>query len=116
MIQWTTEALSVSQYSNILQKNVNLPGINLNIYEGIVNFGILLPFSRNMESEADYMGLIFMNLSGFDMHESIQLWKRMQIANKTGNPPQFMSSHPSPENRIKKLKEWIPQVQSQYSA
>ena len=115
MIQWTTEALSASQYSNILQKNVNLPGINLNIYEGIVNFGILLPFSRNMESEADYMGLIFMNLSGFDMHESIQLWKRMQIANKTGSPPQFMSSHPSPENRIKKLKEWIPVVRETYS-
>ena len=55
-----------------------------------------------------------MNLSGFDMYESIQLWKRMQIANKAGSPPQFMSSHPSPENRITKLKEWIPTVKLQY--
>ena len=116
MIQWTTEALGASQYSNILRKNVKLSGININIYGSLVNYGILLPFSRNMESEADYMGLIFMNLSGFNMHESMQVWERMQVANQSGNPPQFMSSHPTPENRIKKLKEWIPQVQSQYPA
>ena len=115
MIQWTTEALGASQYSNILRKNVKLSGININIYGSLVNYGILLPFSRNMESEADYMGLIFMNLSGFNMNESIQVWERMQINNEAGNSPQFMNSHPSPKNRIKKLKEWIPVVRETYS-
>ena len=74
----------------------------------------MLPFSRTMESEADYMGLVFMNLSGFNMQESVEVWKRMQTTSKGGAPPEFMSSHPSPENRIKQLKEWIPEVSQQY--
>lgn len=114
IIGWTTEALGVSQYAKMLRKNLNVLGMNINLYGSLVNYGILLPFSRNMESEADYMGLVFMNLSGFNMQESIRVWERMQSANKEDRPPQFMSSHPSPENRINKLKEWIPEVQLNY--
>ena len=114
MITWTTEALRMSQYSNILKKNAKLPGMNINVYEGVINFGILLPFSRNMESEADYMGLVFMNLSGFNINESAKVWERMKIESNSNNPPEFMSSHPSPENRINKINEWIPEVISQY--
>ena len=89
-------------------------GETRNLYGDILNYGVLLPFSRTMESEADYMGLAFMNLSGFDMQESIRVWERMQTASNGDRPPEFMSSHPSPENRINKLKEWIPEVTEQY--
>ena len=68
--------------------------------------GIMNPFSRTQESEADYLGMIFASLSGFDIRETKKLWERMKEANKGKEPPQFMSTHPSSTKRIKDLKEW----------
>jgi len=68
--------------------------------------GIMNPFSRTQESEADYLGMIFSSLSGFDIRETKKLWERMKKANKGKEPPQFMSTHPSSSKRIEDLKEW----------
>ena len=68
--------------------------------------GIMNPFTRKQETEADYLGMIFSSLSGYDIRETKELWKRMKKANKGKEPPQFMSTHPSSTNRIKNLKEW----------
>ena len=68
--------------------------------------GIMNPFSRTQETEADYLGMIFASLSGFDIRETKKLWHRMKEANKGKEPPQFMSTHPSSTKRIKDLKEW----------
>ena len=68
--------------------------------------GIMNPFSRRQESEADYLGMIFASLSGFDIRETKKLWDRMKKANKGKEPPQFMSTHPSSSKRISDLKEW----------
>jgi Zn-dependent protease with chaperone function len=68
--------------------------------------GIMNPFSRTQESEADYLGMIFASLSGFDVRETKKLWERMRENNKDKEPPQFMSTHPSSSNRIKNLTEW----------
>jgi len=68
--------------------------------------GIMNPFSRIQETEADYLGMIFASLSGFDIRETKKLWERMKEANKGKEPPQFMSTHPSSSKRIKDLKEW----------
>ena len=68
--------------------------------------GIMNPFSRTQESEADYLGMIFASLSGYDIRETKKLWKRMKKGNKGKEPPQFMSTHPSSSKRIKDLKEW----------
>jgi predicted Zn-dependent protease len=68
--------------------------------------GIMNPFSRTQESEADYLGMIFSSLSGYDIRETKKLWERMKKANKGKEPPQFMSTHPSSSKRIKNLKEW----------
>ena len=68
--------------------------------------GIMNPFNRKQESEADYLGLIFSSLSGYDIRETPKIWERMKKANKGKEPPQFMSTHPSPDNRIKKINEW----------
>jgi predicted Zn-dependent protease len=68
--------------------------------------GIMNPFSRTQESEADYLGMIFASLSGFDIRETKKLWERMKEANKGKEPPQFMSTHPSSSKRIKDLSEW----------
>jgi len=72
----------------------------------ISQIGIMNPFSRTQETEADYLGMIFASLSGFDVRETKELWKRMKEANKGKEPPQFMSTHPSSSKRIKDLKEW----------
>ena len=68
--------------------------------------GIMNPFSRTQETEADYLGMIFASLSGFDIRETKKLWERMKEANKGKEPPQFMSTHPSSSKRIVNLKNW----------
>ncbi len=78
-------------------------------------YGLDLPFNRKQESEADYMGIIFSNLAGYNIEESYKIWERMQKASGVG-PAEFFSTHPSPKNRINKLKEWIPLVKAQYPA
>ena len=68
------------------------------------------PFGRKQESEADYLGLIFSSLSGYNIKESTSLWQRMKEAHKGKEPPQFLSTHPSSDNRIKNLNKWIPEI------
>ena len=68
--------------------------------------GLFNPFNRKQETEADYLGLIFASLSGYDIRETVKIWERMQKANKGKEPAQFMSTHPSSSNRIKKINEW----------
>jgi len=78
-------------------------------------FGLDLPFNRSQESEADYLGLIFMSLAGYDVEESYKIWERMKESSENG-PAEFFSTHPSTNNRINQLKKWIPIVSSQYPA
>ena len=68
--------------------------------------GIMNPFSRTQESEADYLGMIFSSLSGYDIRETKKLWERMKESKKGKEISEFMSTHPSSEKRIKNLKDW----------
>tara|TARA_B100001121_G_scaffold247512_1_gene222851 strand:- start:7 stop:834 length:828 start_codon:yes stop_codon:yes gene_type:complete len=72
--------------------------------------GIMNPFNRKQESEADYLGMIFSSLSGYDIRETSKIWQRMKKYNKDKQPPEFMSTHPSAENRIKKINEWTNEI------
>ena len=76
--------------------------------------GIMYPFNRKQESEADYLGLIFSSLSGYDIRETTKIWERMKEFNKGKTPSEFMSTHPSPDNRIRKIKEWTNSVTLDY--
>ena len=76
--------------------------------------GIMNPFNRKQESEADYLGLIFSSLSGYDIRETVKIWERMSKLNKGKSSPEFMSTHPSAENRIKKINEWTNEVTLEY--
>ena len=80
----------------------------------LAQLGIMNPFSRKQESEADYLGLIFSSLSGYDIRETTKIWDRMKEANKGKAPPEFMSTHPSAANRIKQINEWINDVTINY--
>jgi predicted Zn-dependent protease len=78
-------------------------------------YGVILPFSRDHETEADQMGLIYMARSGYDPHEAISFWERM--SNSGGaQPPEFMSTHPSHGTRIERLKQLIPRAMEEYTA
>ena len=72
--------------------------------------GIMNPFTRKQESEADYLGMIFSSLSGYDIRETKKIWERMKELNKGKEPAEFMSTHPSADNRIKKITEWTNEI------
>ena len=72
--------------------------------------GIMNPFNRKQESEADYLGLIFSSLSGYDIRETVKIWERMKELNKGKEPPEFMSTHPSSDNRIRDLNKKMNEV------
>ena len=72
--------------------------------------GIMNPFSRKQESEADFLGMIFSSLSGYDIRETTKIWERMKKLNKGKEPPEFLSTHPSSDNRIKDLNEKMNEV------
>ncbi len=76
--------------------------------------GLMNPFTRNQESEADYLGLIFSSLSGYDIRETVKIWERMREANKGKEPAEFMSTHPSSTNRIKNINGWINEIILEY--
>ena len=76
--------------------------------------GIMNPFNRKQESEADYLGLIFSSLSGYDIRETVKIWERMKEFNKGKAPPEFMSTHPSADNRIKKINDWTNKIILKY--
>ena len=76
----------------------------------IFQLGIMNPFGRKQETEADYLGLIFSSLSGYDIRESVKLWQRMAEKNKGKEPPVFLSTHPSSKKRIENLNNWISEV------
>jgi len=80
----------------------------------ISQLGIMNPFNRKQESEADYLGMIFSSLSGYDIRETVKIWERMKELNKGKAQPEFMSTHPSAENRIKKINEWTNQILLEY--
>jgi metalloendopeptidase OMA1, mitochondrial len=77
--------------------------------------GVLLPFSRKHESEADYIGILLAADAGYDPRESVALWERMgQMSG--GAPAEFMSTHPSHETRIDQLKQWMPEAMTIYQS
>ena len=76
--------------------------------------GVLLPFSRKHESEADYVGILLAAEAGYDPREAIALWERMGQMSGGGAQAEFMSTHPSHETRISLLKKWMPEAMAIY--
>ncbi len=74
----------------------------------------ILPYSRTHESEADYIGLVFMAKAGYDPRAAVDFWKKMQEVYAGQEPPQFLSTHPSSDQRIRDIEEWLPEVMEYY--
>ena len=74
--------------------------------------GVILPYSRLNEGEADHMGIIFTAMAGYDPRAAIPFWQRMSAGGSS--TPEFLSTHPGDTNRIKKLEEWMPEALKYY--
>lgn len=93
------------------------PTATQNIFMQAVGMGTgvgMLKFSRNHESEADHMGLIFMAMAGYDPESAPKFWERMATLSGGQEPPEFLSTHPSHDTRIKDLQGWIPEANQYY--
>lgn len=86
----------------------------INVLYGVgAQMGVVLPYSRKHEYEADHLGLIFMAMAGYDPHEAIAFWERMS-AGSSGSSMEFMSTHPSDGNRIAKMQAALPEAMKYY--
>ncbi len=79
------------------------------------NYGVMLPYSRKHESEADKMGLVLMSLAGYNPRTALTFWKKMSAAS-TAKVPEFMSDHPSDANRISAIEKELPAIEKQYAS
>jgi predicted Zn-dependent protease len=76
--------------------------------------GVLLPYSRVQESEADHLGLIFMAMAGYDPHGAVGFWERMIALQHGKAPPEFLSDHPADARRIENIKKLLPEAMTYY--
>ena len=114
-VERASQALAINLGTTILDIALEGALSNTSADDYLVNLGLSLPFNRLQESEADYLGLAFMTMANYDNHESYKVWLRMAEAQKGNTPPEFLSTHPSPKNRIEKLKNWIPEVDLRFT-
>ena len=114
-VERASQALAINLGTTILDIALEGALSNTSADDYLVNLGLSLPFNRLQESEADYLGLAFMTMANYDNHESYKVWLRMAEAQKGNTSPEFLSTHPSPKNRIEKLKNWIPEVDLRFT-
>lgn len=98
---------------SLSQKSAAIQAIANNVYGIGAQYGMMLPFSRKHESEADYMGLIFMTIAGYNPDVATGFWQKMSAGGGT-SVPEFMSTHPSDATRIKNIQAALPSIKAEY--
>ena len=111
LINTSTQLIDIFTGGKLSQVN---RATGMNTIGLLSQLGIMNPFNRKQESEADYLGMIFSSLSGYDIRETVKIWERMKEYNKGKAPPEFMSTHPSADNRIKKINDWSNEIILKY--
>ena len=99
----------------LAQKPQQTHDLFMKSYSVGTQFGVLLPYSRIQETEADRMGMIFMAMAGYNPNEAIGFWQRMAASKNTGPaPPELLSTHPADETRIRNIKKFMPEAMLYY--
>ena len=111
VIRTSTQLIDIFSGGKLSQVN---RATGMNTVGLLSQIGILNPFNRKQESEADYLGLIFASLSGYDIRETVKIWERMKESKKGKQTPTFFSTHPSSANRIKSINTWINEIILKY--
>ena len=91
-------------------KSAAVQQIGNSVYGLGAQYGVMLPFSRKHESEADYMGLVFMTMAGYNPEVAVNFWQKLS-AGKSGATPEFMSTHPSDATRISDIQKYLPELE-----
>jgi len=111
LLNTSTQLIDIFTGGKLSQVN-RVTGINT---VGLISqIGLMNPFSRTQESEADFLGMIFSSLSGYDIRETKKLWERMKASKKGKEISEFMSTHPSSDTRIKNLSKWENEIIIEY--
>jgi predicted Zn-dependent protease len=112
--QKTTNTLLTGVQFSIGDMNIDQQRAIMGAIGAGAQYGFLMPFSRDHESEADKIGLMYMARAGYDPREAVTFWQRMAQASAGKKPPEFMSTHPSDQTRIEQLKRLMPQAMAIY--
>lgn len=107
MAQYGAQILSAA----VSQKSAAVQNMAGQIYGLGAQYGLMLPFSRKHESEADYMGLILMTIAGYNPDVAVGFWQKMSTGTQT---PEFMSTHPSDITRIKDIQKELPKIKKKF--
>ena len=98
----------------VSEHSAEMQNLFMNAYGVGTTVGAILPFSRKHELEADRFGLKFSAMAGYDPGEGVELWKRMAAASKGEKPPELLSTHPSDDTRIEKMKKFAEEADKYY--
>ena len=104
---------AVALSAALAQKPSQTRELFMTVYGVGTNVGVLLPYSRLQESEADRIGLMLMARAGYDPRAAVPFWQRMNREEKT-RPPEFLSTHPAPATRIADIERYIPEAMPYY--
>jgi predicted Zn-dependent protease len=107
----TQAAAAVMEAKGVTPTNQNLV---LGLAGGLAQYGVILPYSRHHELEADYLGLTYMAKAGYDPHEAVAFWQRFSAL--SSGTPSLMSTHPASEDRAKQMSEKMPEAEKLYNA
>lgn len=108
------EAVNLGLQVALANKPAETQNLFLSAFGAGAQVGVLLPFSRKHELEADHYGLIWAAMAGYNPQEAIPLWERMEKAGGGQRPPEFLSTHPSEGKRIDELKKYMPEALKYY--
>ncbi|MBQ8674123.1 MAG: M48 family metallopeptidase [Bacteroides sp.] len=111
LTQYGAQILSQS----LSKKSAAVQTLANSVYGIGAQYGVMLPFSRQHETEADYMGLIFMRMAGYDPDVAVNFWQKMS-ASGSSSVPEFMSTHPNDERRISDIQKALPEIKAKYGA
>jgi len=116
LLRHSGERMSQAELSNAVIGLVGASGLNPTVVQALglgAQYGLILPYGRTQESEADHVGLILMAKAGYDPRVALDVWERM-ARNEKGAPPEFLSTHPGYETRVQQLRAWMPEALSSY--
>lgn len=111
--QMGIQALGTGLSVLVNEKPAETQQIWMTAFGAVSNVGVMLPFSRSHETEADKMGLIFMAMAGYDPAVAVDFWKRMGESGGQ-KPPEFLSTHPADDTRVQNLRAFLPEAMKYY--
>ncbi|MUP14711.1 M48 family peptidase [Ancylomarina euxinus] len=111
--QMGIQALGTGLSMALNEKPAETQQIWMTAFGAVSNVGVMLPFSRSHETEADKMGLIFMAMAGYDPAVAVDFWKRMGESGGQ-KPPEFLSTHPADDTRVQNLQAFLPEAMKYY--